>query len=258
MMYGSWDIGHNRHIFIFISSYFLPFYPPLNNPENQNFGKMKKTPGGIITPFKREYHKWKSYDVSCLRYGAWQTEFFLILDHFVSFYTPLPSPNNPENQNFQKMKKNPWRYHHFTQVHYKWQSYDIWFLRYEVHQTNFFLSSWPFIIFCPFTCLTTWKMKFKKKMKKMPGDIIILHKCTKNHDHRLYYSWDMASDRCNCYFSFWAIFCLFNHTLLTAEKMKISKKWKKNNGCGSHHFTQLQQKSWSYAILFLTYSTWQM
>ena len=59
----------------------------------------------------------------------------------------------------------------------------------------------------------------KKKMKKTPGDIIILYKCTKNNDHMVYFSWDMALDRCNCYFSFWAIF---------APKIKMSKKWKKD------------------------------
>ena len=58
----------------------------------------------------------------------------------------------------------------------------------------------------------------------MPGDIIILHKCTKNHDHMLYCSWDMAHDRCNCYFSFRAIFCPF--TPLTAQKIKMIKKKK--------------------------------
>ena len=36
-----------------------------------------------------------------------------------------------------------------------------------------------------------------KKMKKAPGDSIILHKCTKNHDHMIYCSLDMAHDRCN-------------------------------------------------------------
>ena len=35
----------------------------------------------------------------------------------------------------------------------------------------------------------------------------------------------MACGRCNCYFSFWAVFCPF--TPVTARKMKISKKWKK-------------------------------
>ena len=35
-----------------------------------------------------------------LRYGAPQTEFFVILDYFLPFYCP----NNPEIQNFEKMK----------------------------------------------------------------------------------------------------------------------------------------------------------
>ena len=33
-----------------------------------------------------------------------------------------------------------------------------------------------------------------KKEKKNPGDIIILLKCTKNHDHMLYCSWDMVHE----------------------------------------------------------------
>ena len=57
-------------------------------------------------------------------------------------------------------------------------------------------------IFCPFTPLTPWKMKISKMKKKTPGDIIILHKCTKNHDNLLYCSRDMAHDRCNSYFHF--------------------------------------------------------
>ena len=65
-----------------------------------------------------------------------------------------------------------------------------------------------------------------KKMKKNPWDIIISHKCTKNHDHTVYGSWDMTCDRCTCYFSFWAI--LVHFTSLTAQKMKMSKKWKKH------------------------------
>ena len=62
-------------------------------------------------------------------------------------------------------------------------------------------------------------------MKKPPGDIISLHKCTKTHDHTLYYSWDMVCDGYNFYFSFCAIFCPF--TPVTAQKQNISKKWKK-------------------------------
>ena len=62
-------------------------------------------------------------------------------------------------------------------------------------------------------------------MKKSPGDIISLHKCTKNYDQMMHSSWDMVHDRCNCYFSFWAIFCLF--TPIKAQKIKTLKKWKK-------------------------------
>ena len=86
---------------------------------------------------------------------------------------------------------------------------------------NCYFSFWA--IFCPFAPITAQKLKIKKN-KKMPGNIIILHKYTKNHDHMLYCSWDTAHDTCN-YFSFWAIYCPF--TPVTAQKMKISKTWKK-------------------------------
>ena len=32
------------------------------------------------------YHEWQSYNVWFLRYGAWRTEFFVILDRFLPFY----------------------------------------------------------------------------------------------------------------------------------------------------------------------------
>ena len=85
-------------------------------------------------------------------------------------------------------------------------------------------------IFCPFTPLTARKINILKKWRKAPGDIIVLHKCTKNYDQMMYSSWDMVHDDdgdwCNCYFSFWAIFCPF--TPLTTQKIKVLKKWKKN------------------------------
>ena len=48
-----------------------------------------------------------------------------------------------------------------------------------------------------------------EKLNKRPGDTIISSMCTKNHDHMLYCSLDIACNRCNCYFSFWSIFCPF-------------------------------------------------
>ena len=35
---------------------------------------------------------------------------------------------------------------------------------------------------------TAQKMKISKKTRKIPGDINILHKCTKNHDYMLHCS----------------------------------------------------------------------
>ena len=89
MMYGSWDIK-----FFVILGYFLTFDPP-NNPEIQNFEKIKK----IIILHISSINE--NHDVWFLRYGAWQTESFLILDHFLPFYPT----NNLKNKYFEKMKK---------------------------------------------------------------------------------------------------------------------------------------------------------
>ena len=103
-----------------------------------------------------------------------------------------------------------------------------------------------------------------QKNEKKPGDIIILHKCTKNHDQMLYCSWDMARVECYCYFSFREIFCPFSHPPppppppppLNRPKSENLTKWKIR--WSYHHLTQAYQKSWSYAILLLRYGTWQM
>ena len=63
------------------------------------------------------------------------------------------------------------------------------------------------------------------KMKRKPGDILILYKCIINDNHMMYGSWDMVRNGCHFYFLFWAIFCPF--TSLTAQKFKIGKQWKK-------------------------------
>ena len=69
-----------------------------------------------------------------------------------------------------------------------------------------------------------------EKMKKSCGHIIILHKCIKNQDHMVYCSWDMACDKCNCYFSFCTIFCPFTPNLPEKWKLKEKKKMKRTPG----------------------------
>ena len=77
--------------------------------------------------------------------------------------------------------------------------------------------------FLPFYPLTPWKMKISK-MKKNPGHIIILHKCTKNYDHLLYCSRDMAHDGCNWYFHFGLYFSLLHPNSPKNENFKTMIK----------------------------------
>ena len=97
-----------------------------------------------------------------------------------------------------------------------------------------FLSFW--IVFCPFTPITTRKIKMLKNWKKTPGDIIILHKCTKNHDHMIYCSWDMA--RKVLFF----ILGYFLHFYLPNSPKNQNLKKNEKNGWRYHHFRIVYQK----------------
>ena len=124
-------------------------------------------------------------------YGSWNIrcnrQNFLSLWAIFCPFSPL---DNLENQNFNN-EKNTWIYYHFTHLHHKWLSYDVWFLRYGAQQTQFFVI---LDCFCPITPLATQKLKILKKWKKTPSDIIILHMCTRNDNHMMYGSWDMELD----------------------------------------------------------------
>ena len=137
------------------------------------------------------------------------------MGQFLVFYFP----HNPENQNVKKNEKSTWRCHHFTHVYHKWQ---LWCMAPEIWSVTdiIFCHFEPFL---PFYSTNNPKNQNLEKMKKT-GDINILHKCIKNHDHMLHCSWDMVHDGCNCYFSFWAVFCPV--IPLTAQKTEIKKKIK--------------------------------
>ena len=97
---------------------FLPVCSP-NNPKNQNFEKMKQKSGDIITLHMciiNDNHMMNgSWDMKRDRQNFWS---------FWTFFAILPPWPN-----YEKLKKNTWRYH-FTHVYHKWQLYDVWFLRY--------------------------------------------------------------------------------------------------------------------------------
>ena len=164
-----------------------------------------------------------------------QTEFFSFWTIFCSFSSP---PLTSQRIKILKKWKKPYRYHHFTQVHHKWQSYDIWFLRYQLQQRDFFLSSWVIFVIWHVTDVTVIfhfghffalsppnspKNENFKKIKKTSGDIIILHKCTRTHDRMLLF----------LRYGAWRMFFILGYFSLspfplTARKIKISKIWKKN------------------------------
>ena len=126
-----------------------------------------------------------------------------------------------------------WDMHTKNDVHIMY-SWDI------EHNGQNFLSFWT--IFCPFTPLTTWKIKILKNWKKLLEISLIynLHKCAKNHYHMLYCSLDIAYNRCNCFviFYFGLFFALLPPSPPTAWKIKIRKMKQLPGDVILHHCTK--------------------
>ena len=119
---------------------------------------------------------------------------------------------------------------------FEFQSYDIWLFRYGVQQTKLFITFDRFLLFYP---RNNPKNQNFEKLKKAPGDIIILHKCIKNQDHMLSCSLDMARNGFNFHFFILGYFLPFYHSnspkSQNLEKVKktprdiiILKKYTKN------------------------------
>ena len=163
-------------------------------------------------------------------YDSWDTEFFALL--------------TTQRINILKKWKKPLEISFYTSLP---EMTIIWYMIPEIsaRTDRFFCHLGPFFALLP---TNSPKNENFKKMKKTPGDII-LHKCTKNHDHRLYCSWDKERDKCN-YFSFWVIFCPF--TLLTTQKTKISKKRRRKKHPEVSSFNTSYQKS------YMLYCSWEM
>ena len=147
------------------------------------------------------HHKLQSYEVWFLWYGAQQTEFLLIWIIFYPF-THLIT---------RKIKKYPEILLSYTSL---LKMTSIWCMVPEIWSVadGTFCHFGPFL---PFYLTNNPKNQKFKKMKKVLGDIIILHKCLKNHDHMPYCPWNMACDGCNFLFSFWTFITL------TFQKIKI-------------------------------------
>ena len=104
MIYDVWYKGTTDRV---ILDHFLPFdFDPPNNPENRYLKKMRKMPGDIVIlhlcTANDNHMMWGSSN----RYGARQTEFFVILDHFC----PPPIPHPPLTTRKIKILKK-WKKH---------------------------------------------------------------------------------------------------------------------------------------------------
>ena len=153
MIYGSWDIKCKGQSFLSFWAIFLPFDPP-NKPKNQNPKKCLE----ILSFYTCVLQ------MTIMMYGSWYIKHDR--QNFLSFLA-IFCPFNPLTiQKIKTLKKGKKLLEilSFTQVYHKWQSYDIWFLRDQLQQIDFFLFS--LAIFCPFTPLTFQKMKTSKNWKK--------------------------------------------------------------------------------------------
>ena len=188
MMFGSWDAEWDRQNFLSFWAIFCPFTtpaplypPPPNDPKNQNFEKKWKRCLEILSFYtymctiNEDYMIYNSWNIRCHRQ--------VILCHFL----PFQPSGNSENLNF-KIEKNTWTYYHFTYLHHKWQSFDVWFLGHGARQTELFIILERFLLFYPPMDPENQNLK---KMKKVTENIIILQMCTVNDSHMMHGSWDV-------------------------------------------------------------------
>ena len=155
---------------------------------------------------------------------SWDTE--RDRQNFLSFWTILCifiPPNNPKNQHFEKMEKNPPGdiiiLHMCTINDDNYMMHDSWNMK---RDNRIFCHFGPFFALLP--PLTTQKIKILENWKKLLEISSFTQVYQKSWSYMLYCSLDITCNKFN-YFPFWAIFCPF--TSLTTQKIKILKKWKK-------------------------------
>ena len=160
----------------------------LKNPKNQNFEKKWKKIAGNIIIF---YMRTKNHNH--MKYSSWDTEWDKFFLSFWTLFCPLTPPplKNPENLNFEKMKKRIWRYHHFELVQQKTIK---WCMLTQMWSATgiIFVILGHFLLFYP-------TIDPENKKNKKTANIFPLHMCTINQDHMMYGFWDIKC-KVFCYF----------------------------------------------------------
>ena len=129
--------------------------------------KSQKTPQKTC-----KYHYQNLNDMISSSWDIYQNKLKLvILGHFSPF-VPLKTPKIK----ILKNEKICWRYNHFTHMHQKFQSHDVWFLTYKVRQTKFFVILGHFLPF-HHPHLMILIIKIKKNNKNAWRYYPIIHTC---------------------------------------------------------------------------------
>ena len=157
-------------------------------------------------------------------------------------FLPFYLPNRPKDQNLENGKKTPGDIIILQQCtkNHDPMLYCFWDM--VCDRCNYF-SFWA--IFCPFTPLTTQKVKTKKNEKNTWR----YYRFTKAYQ-KLYCSWWHVTDVIVIFY-FGLFFVLLPSPSLTAQKIKILKKWK--TAWRYHHFTYVYHKLWLDDVQFLRY-----
>ena len=114
--------------------------------------------------------------------------------------------------------------YHFTLVYHKWQSYDVWFLRYEVQLKIFFVILSHFLLFYPNN--NPKNQKFWKNEEKKCLGISSFYTSVSKIMTISYTFPDIYHMTDLIIFHFGLIF----FSQLTAQKIYTKKKWKKTTG----------------------------
>ena len=104
--------------------------------------------------------------IGCIVPEIWRAT-DIISCHFGPFFALLPNPLTTQKINILKKWKKHLETLHFTHVYHQWQSYDVWFLRYQAWQMEFFVILDRFLPFYPSN--NTKNQNFEK-LKKTPGE----------------------------------------------------------------------------------------
>ena len=156
-------------IVIFHFGLFFTLLPP-QQPKKSKFWKSEKTPGGFIILQKctknHDHMLHHSWDMVCDRCNYFS---------FCAIFCPFTAQKNKILQKWKKYLEISLFHISVPKLIIRWCMVpEIWCMTDVIDISHFGL-------FCVL-------IKILKKMKKWPGDIIILHMCNKNYEQMMYSS----------------------------------------------------------------------